>query len=187
MRKFSLVGDGSKLMPPVVQAQEKLSSEQSSITFFRTSAVGAAIQAPIAEMVGSELEFVGIAFVDTKIRQIVAPGKHVYVLSGESGEIVEATLAPGKNYYVRMEPHMGFMKARFAGVSIPPTELLTDEVQKQLEDCVHVASNSEADKWFVANKETLLKKFNSGMKKWEKENTKKNAIVLENHGVDEIY
>ena len=85
---LSLTACSSKLMDPILEQQQPVpQGNEASITFFRTSSFGGIIQAPIAEETASGLELVGISSMDTKIRHVVAPGKHIFVVGGESGSL----------------------------------------------------------------------------------------------------
>ena len=108
---LSLTACSSKLMDPILEQQQPVpQGNEASITFFRTSSFGGIIQAPIAEETASGLELVGISSMDTKIRHVVAPGKHIFVVGGESGSLLDADLAPQKHYYVKVSPGFGWGK-----------------------------------------------------------------------------
>ena len=185
---FALSGCSSKLMDPVVSQQVTPQGEEASITFFRSSMLGGMVQAPIAEEIPlADLQLVGICSTDTKVRHIVTPGQHIYVVGGESGSLLEAEVAPGMNYYVRVTPRFGWAKARFEMVAVSPEELASPEVQKEIRGCVLVSPNKTAEKWFAENKKSMKDKWQTAKIKFQtREDTSKN-ILPSSYVVLELY
>ena len=100
-------GFKSNLMSPATNEQSpKLAENTSRIIFYRSSSMGAAIQAPIVEHKNGDINFCGIASYGTKFHYIVTPGKHNFVVGGESSSLLKADIAPNKNYYVKIIPMM---------------------------------------------------------------------------------
>lgn len=151
-----LTGCASSHMSPTDPAAP--TPEQAVITFYRSSMIGSAIQAPIAQESGQDVEFVGVASVGTKIQKIVAPGKYRFVVGGESCHLLEADVEAGKSYYAYVAPRIGWLKARF--------RLLTqgqDKIEEAIETCVGlepVAINKSGESWFAGHKESMLDKLN---------------------------
>ena len=174
-----LVGCASKHMEvtTVGQGEGVLSDNQAAIIFFRDTSFGGAIQAPIVEAKGADVEFVGIVSANTKLLHKTTPGKHIYVVGGESSNMLEADLAPQKFYYVRVDPKLGFAKARFAFEPV----LATDEkLQKALSGCTWVTSGATAQAWFNDNRASMKGKADSAAEK------EKKAILASGSGVESL-
>ena len=180
-----LSGCSSKLMDPVYMEQVRPHGEESTVTFFRSSILGGSVQAPIAEEIrANDLSLVGICSTDTKIRHVVTPGKHRFVVGGESGSLLEANVAPRKHYYVRVSPRLGWVKARFAMEAITPEELATEKVRKEIQDCALVTPNADADRWFLNNKASMLKKLNTAKSKFKNDEDASEHILLPFYGIE---
>ena len=139
----------------VGQNEGVLAKNQAAIVFFRDTILGGAIQAPIVENLDKDVAFVGIVSANTKLLHKTTPGKHIYIVGGESSSMLEATLAPQKFYYVRITPKMGLWKARFA---FEPVTAADEKLQKALSSCTWVASGVSAQAWFNDNKGSLQSK-----------------------------
>ena len=170
-------GCGSKHMETVSMSLDDyvLADNQSAIVFFRDTSFGGAIQAPIVESRGGDIEFVSIISANTKFLHITTAGKHLYVVGGEGSNMLEADLNPQKFYYVRVSPRMGFAKARFVFEPV----LMTDEkLQKSLSGCTWIASGASAQTWFGENKASLMSKAGSAAE------AEKRAVISSGSGID---
>jgi hypothetical protein len=159
---FSIIfstGCASQYMQPVVHSpsSSQLSPEQSAIVFFRDTSFGGAIQAPIAEGINdSNVSFVGIVSANTKFLHKTTPGQHLYVVGGESTNLLFADLEPQKFYYVRVEPKFGVWKARFKFEPIRQGGV--SELADVLGGCKWVAPNTESQAWFADNRASMRAK-----------------------------
>lgn len=182
-----LSGCSSKMMDPVL-IPDIPQDKQASITFFRTSLFGGTVQAPIAEEVqDGNLNLVGICSTDTKIRYFVSPGRHIFVVGGESGSLLEAEIAPNMNYYVRVVPRIGWFKNRFEMVGVTPQDLATQNVQEEIKKCTLVKPNEAADQWFVNNQESMKNKLQAAKEKFQKRSDSSRYVLPENFGISEVY
>jgi hypothetical protein len=154
------VGCASKHMEPVAVSKnsEVLAENQSAVVFFRDTVLGGAIQAPVVEYAGADVQFVGIISANTRLLHKTAPGRHVYVVGGEGANLLEAELAPKKFYYVRVEPKIGLFKARFALEPVEAFGESGEKLEKALEDCAWVAAGASAASWFAENRESMQAK-----------------------------
>lgn len=183
-----LTACSSKLMDPLLDHQQPApQGNESTITFFRTSMFGGMTQAPIAEETPSGLELVGISSTDTKIRHIVAPGKHIFVVGGESGSLLEADVAPQKHYYVRVSPWIGWAKPRFDMVAISPQELETPDVQKKIRECTPVSPNDAAKQWFLESKASMQEKLRIAKEKFRARKDPMEHTLPASYGITELY
>lgn len=186
---FSIMGcSPTKLMSPEASnAPIELDENTSRIIFYRSSALGSAIQAPIAEYVDGDVKFVSILSWHKKSRFITTPGKHIFVVGGESGSIIKTDIAPGKNYYIKVSPYFGWWKARFKMTAIRAKELETEDIKNDIMKCELVTTNDMTDKWFQSNKNSMKAKAAVGLKKFEKEKDKSPFILNKEDGIDTVY
>ena len=111
--KPSTEGAMSKMMQPVASVAES-SPDKARIVFLRPSAFGWLIDAPVFYLNGDEEQLLGISTYGTRIDHLVEPGKHLYMVIGESADFMEAEVEAGKTYYALVTPRMGVWKARFS-------------------------------------------------------------------------
>ena len=157
------------------QSESSLSDNQTAIVFFRDTSFGGGIQAPVVESKDSDIEFVSIISANTKFLHKTTPGKHTFIVGGESSNILEADLAPQKFYYVRVDPKMGVIKARFA---FEPVLTADEKLQKALSGCTWVTPGATSHAWFTENKESMRGKTESAMKR------EKRAALAQDNGFD---
>ena len=183
-----LSGCSSKLMTPVTSQPVVPHGEEASITFFRPSMFGGGVQAPIAEEKNSGMvELVGICSTDTKIRHVVEPGRHVFVVGGESASLLIAEAAPGMNYYVRVSPRFGWWKARFEMVPVSPEDLAKEKVRKEIKECVLVSPNESAAAWFIDNKTSMENKLKIAKDKIHSGKDLSRYVMPKIYGIDRLY
>lgn len=103
----------SKMMQSMTTVAEQ-APDKARIIFLRPSAFGWLIDAPVFYLNGDEEQLLGISTYGTRIDHMVAPGKHLYMVIGESADFMEAEVEAGKTYYALVTPRMGVWKARFS-------------------------------------------------------------------------
>jgi len=118
---FGCVGS-SHLMAdaPASAAPIAPSAGVASVVFARPSSFGWAVNFTIVDHNG---RFIGDAVANSHFAVQVPPGEYFFIADGENTEVVHATLAPGKVYYVEVAARMGILTAR---VSIEPLRRDTD-------------------------------------------------------------
>ena len=184
---IAINGCSSKLMSPAMTDvdNDKLDENTSCVTFFRHYIAGNAVQAPIAEYIDGDLKFIGISSYNTRFRLLTTPGSHIFVVGGESGNILKADLKGKKNYYVHVSPNLGLFKARFDLKAVHQ-----DEIEKNKDNivkCNLVVPNSKSEKWFDDNKISMRKKAKTGLEKFERRDDKSPYILNPEDGVDMLY
>ena len=165
-----MTGCSSKYMAPVgpEAVVDTVSQGEAVIVFFRATSFGGAVQAPVIESVDDKLQFVAIVSAGMKIMHRTTPGKHLYMVAGESSEILEADLAEGKTYYTYVSPRFGFAKARFVFVPVTAEKAATEEFKKDLAWCSWFANKPESEQWFQENMPSLKAKFAEALKNHHK-------------------
>ena len=155
----------SPLSKPIANQEET-----ATVTFYRTSIFGSAIQAPVAkEAHENEISAVGIVSKGYKVTQVVTPGSHTYVVGGESSSIVKGNFVSNKHYYIRVEPRMGWLKARFDLVPITADELNSESLRNDIQSCLSVELNEQGYNWFNNHYGSMKVKLIKGKKDYEEE------------------
>ena len=161
-----------------------LAENEAAIVFLRPSNLGAAIQAPIVKVeANNAILFVGIASAQTKILYRTTPGEHTFVVGGESGRKLAATLDGGKFYYVIVDPSMGVFKARFSLIPVTSQNLLEEDFKKKLGKCDWVVPSASANTWFLDNKSNLLEKASIAEEKFMKASPSDREVIVPQYGV----
>lgn len=186
---ITLSGCASKLMSPAVDSSQPVTNDDTSIVFFRTSSFGGMVQAPVAEYANGSVKPVGILSTDTKVRYVVPAGQHDFVVGGESSNILRADVAPQKYYYVRVEPRIGFVKARFKLVPMTAADLKQEKLQQSIMNAKMMSINPSGDEWFAAHKDDMLTKYNDGLADFNKLSPEKQKEYTLDaaDGVDTLY
>lgn len=129
-----LVGCASNHVTPVTadQITKRPESGKALVNFMRPSNFGGAIQSTVYD--GDK--YIGTVSANTKICYQAEPGKHLFMVIGESADFMEAELVANKTYYVTVAPRMGVWKARFS-----------------LNPASGVVTDAEIAKWDAATKE----------------------------------
>lgn len=143
----------SDYMKNVEPAQVKAvaSLDDSLVVFARPSGLGFAVQSPVFDVTEESPELIGIVSAKTRIAHTAAPGKHRYMVIGESAAFLDAELLAGKTYYVTVSPRMGLWKARFALAPAKSEDLDCDA-------CKWVENTPASHAWATANMPSILEK-----------------------------
>lgn len=164
-----LNGCASSLMSPAEQTE--ISSDKAVITFYRTASFGGAIQAPIARESAAGFEFVGVSSKDTRIEDVVTPGKYTYVVGGESSNMMTAEVEAGKSYYAIVEPAMGWLKARFHLLVQRGEDWL--KASRKASTLQLVKINEEGRSWWTKNQNSMASKLYNAKEDFNQEDTRK--------------
>ena len=132
--------------------------EEATITFFRSSYLGFLTTCLVVEETNhDDVKLVASLDPGEKIRNIVAPGKHVFLVEGESPDLLEVNVAPKMNYYVRVSPRLGFMQRRYKFIALSPEKLSTKNIQNEINVCSLAEPNDRAKKYFQISKDIYKK------------------------------
>lgn len=159
-----LAGCASNNVTPLSQAELTKGPDagKTLVTFMRPSSFGGAIQSNIYD--GDN--FIGTVSANTKICYQAAPGKHMFMVIGESADFMQADLTEGKTYYVTVAPRMGVWKARF---SLNPASgaASAEEIAKWDAATKEVKTNDKGVAWAKAHQAEIMKMKNEYLPKWE--------------------
>ena len=163
---------------------QTVAENEAAIIFLRPTTYGDAIQAPIVKVEeNNAISLVGISSAWTKILHRTTPGEHTYVVGGESGSKLAATLEKGKYYYVLVDPRIGIFKARFALVPLTEQDLLKKTFRKDFHKCEWVEPAASAHAWFLDNTPSLREKASTAEKKFTEAKPEDRMIITPLHGV----
>lgn len=188
---FFLTGCASSYMSPVTDPAAP-ATENATITFFRNSLFGSAIQAPVAHektQTSGEpaVDPVGVISTGYKVRQEIPAGEHAYVVGGESSSLVRGTFTAGKHYYVRIDPRMGFWKARFAFEPISAEELKNENLRRTIAETKLMELNADGKAWFREHNDSMVEKLLDAIKDDKEDGADGAAVRIKaEDGIDEL-
>ncbi len=148
----TLAGCASSHMTAIKDSPEKLTPApgKALVVFARTSAFGGAIQATLYD----EEKYIGTISANTKIAYQADPGKHMFMVLGESADFMEADLQAGKTYYAGVVVRMGVWKARFS--FHPNNKQISDkELQEWMSGTKLVEPNEKGYQWAEKNAQSI--------------------------------
>lgn len=140
--------------------------EKATVAFMRPSILGGAIQSYVFLYDNDEPEFVGIVSTNYKIAYQTTPGNHLFMVMGENADFLQADLAADRIYYVVVEPHLGFWKARFSLDPVPASDFDTEDFKEDVAECEFVQNTPASMEWFEKNKVAVMKKYNHYYPDW---------------------
>ena len=129
------------------------------IVFMRPSGMGFAIQSSVFEIKDENpSSLAGIVAAKTKVAYRLDPGKHLFMVVGESADFMTADVQPGKTYYAYVTPRMGMWKARFSLEPKHQQELSSADFNSALENCIWVEKSTDSENWMQDNIESIKSK-----------------------------
>ncbi len=139
-----------------------VNQEKALIYFLRPQQLGFLIQAAVYD--GEE--FIGFVPFDQKLPYLTSPGEHRFMVVSEAADFMDASVLPGKTYYVQVLPRMGAWRARFSLGPITREELKTDKTKTWIEKAQLIENKPEAYAWAKENRPSVLQKKEEYLKKW---------------------
>jgi len=136
------------------------------VVFMRPSGMGYAISSSVFEVKGDSMTLAGIVAAKAKVAYRADPGKHLFMVIGESADYMSAELLPNKIYYAYVTPRMGMWKARFSLVPVHKQELGTPEFDSDFGGCKWVEKIPESDAWMNENIESIKSKHAEYYPEW---------------------
>ena len=148
------------------------------VVFMRPSGLGFAIQSSVFEIRDGEPELVGIVAAKKKVAYQLEPGKHLFMVVGESADFMSADLESDKTYYALVTPRMGMWKARFSLKPVHADELDTKQFNEWLDGCEWVENTPASDRWAADNMASIISKQREYYIKWmDKEASERPALL----------
>jgi hypothetical protein len=135
------------------------------VVFLRPSGAGFGVQSAVFELEESgPATLVGIVAAKKKLAHRTTPGRHTYMVIGESADFMAADLQPGRVYYAVVQVRMGVWKARF---SLNPVHVTgRGELGGWLADAQWVATTQDSFAWARDNAADVEQKRAEYWPKW---------------------
>ncbi len=153
---------------------------KSMVVFMRPSGFAFGIQSSVFEIEGDYPALVGIVAAKKKVVYQLEPGKHLFMVVGESADFMSAELEPNRTYYALVTPRMGAWKARFSLKPIHAGELDSSQFNEWLGSCEWVENSPASNNWASANMSSIQSKHREYYTKWlEKEISERPKLLLQ--------
>ena len=147
------------------------------VIFMRPSYFGGAVQSTVYQYDDAP-RFIGIVSSGSKIAYQADPGRHIFMVMGENADFLEADLTAGNIYYIEVEAHFGFAKARFSLEPIPQAKFDGKDFKKDVGKCDFVTNTPASEQWFIEHRQEVVEKHDSNFAKWQaKPDGKKNRLA----------
>jgi hypothetical protein len=153
----------SSMIKAPQQQLAKPAADKAQIIFMRSSFVGSAISAPLFDVTAGEPKFIGIVENSSKVAVEVPAGKHIFMVTSEAADFLEAEVEGGKTYYAMVTPRMGAWVARFSiwpvrGNGTSEFHTADKDVQKYISKTVLMQNSPKSEAWFLKNKDDVKAK-----------------------------
>lgn len=169
---------------PNEQASFAPTQEEALMVFMRPSGMAFAIQSSVFEIIDDKPKLVGILAAKKKTASMLKPGKHLFMVVGESADFMEANVETGKVYLSVVTPRMGAWKARFSLDPVQKSEYDADtkEYNEWLDDCEWVVNTPDSHQWSQENYPSIQAKYTKYYNVWKDKEEK--PIMLEEDGLE---
>jgi hypothetical protein len=155
---------------------------KSMVVFMRPSGLGFGVQSSVFEIKGEDPILAGIVAAKKKVAYQLEPGKHLFMVLGESADFMSAELEPDKIYYAHVTPRSGWLKARFSLKPVHSDELNSSQFNKWLESCKWVKLSDSSHDWARNNMPNIQSKYKRYYKKWNKKESSNRPKLLPKDG-----
>ncbi|HEY4106463.1 MAG TPA: hypothetical protein VGM44_21330 [Polyangiaceae bacterium] len=116
------------------------------VVFLRPSHYGEGVLTTILDDRGA---FMGDSIGGTEFSVILPPGPHVFLSWAENTAPLQATLLPGRVYYVEVSPRMGFWSTRVQLLAITPRSESWKEVDEWMRECSQLVPDAAAGQAYL--------------------------------------
>ncbi len=140
-------------------------ADQSVILFLRPTTFGYAVQSPIFDVTTDENKLIGIVSAKKKVAYITKPGKHLFMVTGEAADFMQADLEPGKTYYVLISPIVGW-KVYFLLCAIHKN-VNQEKLEKWKNTCKYTEVTEVTHQWAEKNSRSIQAKRARCLPVWE--------------------
>jgi hypothetical protein len=177
-------------MQPATSAPPAPTADQAVLELMRPSIFAKGIRCAVFDVTESEPKLLAILNHKMKIALPCAPGKHRFMVTGETADFMEADLVAGKTYYAIVIPRPGAWKARFSLIPLKrkPGEkefTLNGPKMKEWQSvCKYHVLAPTASQWYQENRPSVLKKQTESTPRWAEmsENLKQYRRLLPEDG-----
>jgi hypothetical protein len=151
---------------PPGSPEPKPAAGKAMVVFLRPSGMGYAIQSSVFVVKDKNPELVGIVAAKTKVAWQADPGKHLFMVVGESGDFMGAELEAGKTYFATVAPRLGMWKARFSLKPVGPEEAASPAFVDGLNGSRWVEKDEAAEAWARGHADEVRSKYEGYYPKW---------------------
>jgi len=163
---------------PEEQRSSKADPGKALIYFVRPSSFGGAIQSTIYD--GDA--YIGTVSANTHIAYQAAPGKHMFMVVGESADFMSADLNAGKIYYAQVIARMGFWKARFS--LVPSNGQYTQpQLYEWISSTREVTVNEKGRTWARENEASVMELKDEYFKEWNEKPDDEKQVLHKESGI----
>ena len=152
---------------------------KSKVIFMRPSTLAFGIQSSLFKIKDKKPSIIAIIAAKKKVSYDVEPGKHIFMIMGESADFMYANLLPNKTYYALVTPRMGIWKARFSLKPLTNMELNSEEFKQWIQDCQTVESNTDTKIWANENIEDIQENYIECYKDWMGKDASKRPLLVD--------
>lgn len=140
-------------------------SNEAVVVFMRPSKFGFAIDAGVFDVSTPETKVIGIVSAAKKVAYRTKPGKHLFMVTGENADFMQADLKPGKTYYSLVNVRMGAWKARFS-LGAVNRNIEAAKLNAWKNGCRWTEATDATYKWAQQNASSIQKKREGYIVKW---------------------
>jgi len=133
---------------------------QAVVEFIRPNEDNSMTQSTIYDIQSDGDHFVGVVSGSSRVAYVTQTGSHLFMVVGESADFMEAELAEGKTYYVRVEPRAGVWKSRFSLIPIRRHQIGTPEFT-EWESVEMLGQGPDCVQWVRDNVDSIVEKRNN--------------------------
>ena len=141
------------------------SADEALVVFMRPSTFGFAIQSAVFDVTTRENKVIGVVSAKKKLAYRTKAGRHLFMVTGESADFMQADLRAGKTYYALVNPRIGAWKARFS-LGAVHKDIEPDKLNTWKTDCAWVESSEATRQWAKENAGSIQRKRDDYIQKW---------------------
>ncbi len=135
------------------------------VVFMRPSTFAFAIQSGVFDVTTEQNELIGIVSAKKKLAYRTRPGKHLFMVTGETADFMQADLRAGKTYYALVNPRMGAWKARFSLAAVHK-DIEPDKLNEWKNSSTWVETTEATRQWAKENTGSIQRKRDGNIEKW---------------------
>ena len=140
-------------------------ANEAMVVFMRPSGMAFAIQAGLFDVTTDKNEVIGIVSAKKKLAYLTKPGKHLFMVTGETADFMRADLQAGKTYYALVTPRMGAWKARFSLAAVH-NDVAPEKLAEWKKACSWVETTEATRQWAKQNAGSIQRKRANNIEKW---------------------
>lgn len=166
------------------QAVMAPTADSAVVVFMRPATFGYAVQSVVYDATTDENVMIGIVSSGAKVAYRAKPGEHMFMVVSEGADFLQATLDANKTYYVKVEPRMGWLRARFSLDPVRGADLTVEKIASLKTSCDLYENTEKSRNWAFDNATSVQLKREEYFKKWNAKSPKdkEEATLLASDG-----